>query len=201
MSDCQTTTRFQVLLIDPLGVPEGHNVGLAYLASSARNAGHDVAVLHLDFSSAGTIDRIRHAVKNKDYIGVSLHSITAQYSARRTVRLVKTYNPDCVLLVGGPHITLDGKRFLEECPDVDIAVIGYGELTLVDILTQRPLHDIPGLMFREGDSIILNREREELIDLDALPYPDYSVFDNREVITSYGDLEKFSFSARFVDSW
>jgi len=71
MSNSQAINRFQVLFIDPLGVSQGHNVGLAYLASSAKRAGHKVEMLRLDFSSAGTTDRIKHAVKNKDCVGVS----------------------------------------------------------------------------------------------------------------------------------
>jgi len=40
-------------------------------------------------------------------------------------------------------------------------------------------------MFRVGDSIIVNQKREKLIDLDSLPYPNYSVCDKRELLTSY----------------
>ena len=47
--------------------------------------------------------------------------------------LVKEVDPSILTVVGGPHVTTVPKEFLEEAKNVDIAVTGEGEYTMLEI--------------------------------------------------------------------
>ena len=47
---------------------------------------------------------------------------------------LKKLFPESLVIIGGPHATVIPSRTLQEFPIFDIAVIGEGELTLVDLV-------------------------------------------------------------------
>jgi len=51
-----------------------------------------------------------------------------------------------------------------------------GEYTLLELIQGRPLPEIKGLIWRDGEDIVVNPPREPLLDLDSLPFPDYEMF-------------------------
>ncbi len=78
--------------------------------------------------------------------------------------------PEIRVLLGGPEITCDNRWVLEE-PAIDLAVIGEGEQTFVDLLAAlgagRPAAGIPGLWNRGGSL----PPRPALTDLDLVSSP------------------------------
>jgi radical SAM superfamily enzyme YgiQ (UPF0313 family) len=78
-------------------------------------------------------------------------------------------------MMGGPHITALPEESIRECPDMDFAVIGEGEDTLIDLLErlqQRRDTTTPhGIAFRANDEITINPPRAFIDDLDRLPLP------------------------------
>jgi radical SAM superfamily enzyme YgiQ (UPF0313 family) len=90
---------------------------------------------------------------------------------------VREENPDCLIVVGGPHVPDRLGSFFEEYPFLDIAVHGEGELTFKDILEARvstqDYSTIPGLSFHERSSgrVVSNGKRPRITDLDEIPSP------------------------------
>jgi radical SAM superfamily enzyme YgiQ (UPF0313 family) len=84
---------------------------------------------------------------------------------------LKAAQPDLCIVLGGPEITADNLWVLEH-PAIDLAAIGEGEQTFVDLLSAlsegRPTEGIPGLWHRGGD---LPRPRSSLADLDQINSP------------------------------
>ena len=96
------------------------------------------------------------------------------WNIQRTIWIaqqVKEARPEIRILLGGPEITADNRWVLEE-PAVDLAAIGEGEQTFVDLLSAldsgRPTEGIPGLWNRGGD---LPPPRTALSDLDLISSP------------------------------
>ena len=62
-----------------------------------------------------------------------------------------------------------------DCPDIDVAVLGEGELTLVELLkalqSGAPLDDVAGIAWRRGDRVAFTPSRAYIPDLDELPFP------------------------------
>ena len=96
-------------------------------------------------------------------------------SAMRVARIVKEHNPDTLVVLGGPHATLSTQAALDDCPDIDLAAPGEGELTLVELLQARqrgvPPDQVAGLAYRQGDRVRFTPPRTNMADLDQLPFP------------------------------
>ncbi len=84
-------------------------------------------------------------------------------------------------VIGGPHVTFVPEEALQFC---DFVVRGEGEETLLELVEAlnegMPLHGIKGLSFRDGDQKVHNPPRPLMHDLDALPFPDFSLIRGSE---------------------
>lgn len=120
-------------------------------------------------------NEVRESIRafNPSVVGISAKSQNFR-SAIIVARIAKEINPNITVIIGGPHPTMVGEQALYD-PEVDVAVIGEGELTLVDILhaleSSGNLESIPGLIFRRGDNIVRTTPRPYIKDLDQLPLP------------------------------
>jgi anaerobic magnesium-protoporphyrin IX monomethyl ester cyclase len=56
-------------------------------------------------------------------------------------------------------------------PQVDICTLGEGEQTLLEIAQGRPLAEITGIVWRQGQDVIKNPPRCYAENLDTIPFP------------------------------
>ena len=122
-----------------------------------------------------------------DAVGVS--GLTAEaFLVHESARQVRAARPDVPVLVGGPHATSDAADVLGNAA-VDVAVLGEGEQTLLELLTvlrdhgaawRQPqrLAAVKGIAYRdEAGRVCTTPARPFLDDLDALPFPDWDAID------------------------
>jgi anaerobic magnesium-protoporphyrin IX monomethyl ester cyclase len=79
-----------------------------------------------------------------------------------------------LVVVGGLHPTALPVQTLGECPSIDAAVQGEGELTLGAIAAHKDLEKVGailGVTYRKKDEIIPASKPSPRPDLDALPNP------------------------------
>lgn len=92
-------------------------------------------------------------------------------SACNVASLVKMQNRDCLVIMGGPHPSMQPDDVVRNM-NVDICVYGEGEQTILDILHTfekgDPLHGIKGIAFRDNGTPRMNDARPLLADLDQL---------------------------------
>ena len=102
-------------------------LGIAYLASAARQAGHEVSLLDCTFlSRAEAVRRVSEA--GADAIGISCMATMLD----DCLALAGAARDHCGLLIaGGPLATCEPQAFLEA---FDVVVQGEGEHTLVEVL-------------------------------------------------------------------
>ncbi len=166
----------KIVFIDPKGVWEGLNNGLAYIASGIRE--HDVKVI--DFvNKAGNVEKRLEAVKDADFIGISIKSFTLDESIM-AAEMVRKINPDAKIIAGGPHVMVDGYNLMKDSPVFDIGIFGEAEYAFKELLSGKPLEEIDGIIFRKGGVLVNNKPREWITDLDSLPFPTYEAFDSVE---------------------
>lgn len=88
--------------------------------------------------------------------------------------LVRKVLPATVIVLGGPEVSYDPARVMEENPDVDYIVSGEGEATLAsllaDLVAGRQPEGILGLTYRRDGAIIAGSPRV-IGDLASLPFP------------------------------
>lgn len=153
------------------------NLGVAYMAAALERRGHSVAVHDCNLQPDWEL-----APKLQDAELVCFYTITAAFKAVLTwaERIKTEYNPNCKIILGGPHPTARP----EDCftsPYVDFAAIGEGEILVCDLienLNNPAVRDrIPGLRYRSaGGNMIGNGKAVFPPDLDALPFPAYHHF-------------------------
>jgi anaerobic magnesium-protoporphyrin IX monomethyl ester cyclase len=150
---------------------------LGYLAESLLRAGIEYAVADMrDASSFSALQRKARAF-GPDLIAVSVFSLGYQ-RAYDLIRDVKRSYPKAAVVVGGPHVSALEGRVLEECPEIDFAVVQEGEAALVQLCKREvALTEIPGLFYREDGMVHSGPTPECIEELDRIPYPTYAHLD------------------------
>jgi radical SAM superfamily enzyme YgiQ (UPF0313 family) len=151
-------------------------VGLGYLASYiAKNLkGVEVKLVDCNLERyseeniSTLIDTYRPSV-----VGLTVY--TSFYNqALRLIKKIKSLNPDIKIVVGGPHPSGLPEDVLKN-PEIDFVVLSEGEETFLELLQNinNPgnYSTIKGLVYRDGNGIRVNSLRENIRDLDSLPFP------------------------------
>ena len=153
--------------------------GLCYLAASTRKAGFKTEIIDAHAMNVSN-DKLAHLIvdKNAKYVGISANTINI-YSAADLAKKVKKLNPKIKIIVGGPHITPVPVETMKRFPEIDIGVIGEGEITIVDLLNtfekKKDLKKVKGIVYRKGKKIIIIEKRELIKNLDDLPPPAFDL--------------------------
>lgn len=155
------------------------HVGFGCLSEMLQQQGieHIVIDMRFDYPLNKLMERIREY--KPDAIGITCMTFKHDI-VYGIVDAIKKSFPTLPVIIGGPHVSTIGARVLEECK-ADIAVKLEGELTLVELCKGKPLKKIEGLIFREKDMIIANKNRP-FIDLRTQQFPKYEKFD----LSKYG---------------
>lgn len=97
---------------------------------------------------------------------------------------LKKVLPDLQIVLGGPEVSFDPEAVLLENPELDWIIKGEGEETfreLLNLLIQGKKPDlIPGLVYRQGEKMIVGPDRPFMVDLDQIPSPFYAHFEEYE---------------------
>jgi anaerobic magnesium-protoporphyrin IX monomethyl ester cyclase len=120
-------------------------------------------------------------IRKPDIVGIAGPFTCQIEHSLRISALAKEVDPSILTVVGGPHVTVVPKGFLEEAKTVDIAVTGEGEYAMIDIAQyfegKKQLNAILGVAYRENGEIKVNSPRPFMENLDELPYPVYDHVD------------------------
>ncbi len=123
-----------------------------------------------------------------EIMGVSVLSGSYRDAGYRACQVAKELNPQTVTVMGGVFVTADPRRAML-CPQVDYGVIGEGEYVfpeLIHYITGRnPEPPAEGVVLRTGRDLEVRPQRHYIEDLDALPFPDYSLLDFRKYSTEF----------------
>jgi radical SAM superfamily enzyme YgiQ (UPF0313 family) len=147
-------------------------LGLGYLAAVLKQRGVEVEVfdLNVEFSA---LDEFL-SFERPSVVGVSCGIGNAR-QAFEVARKVKTFFPDCFVIMGGPYPSIMGESLLVRHGDVDVAVVGEGEATIVELFERfqngEKLSNVDGLIFRDRDKVRRNLLRAPVEPLDGLPFP------------------------------
>ncbi len=112
-----------------------------------------------------------------EIVGMTAYTAEAE-AAKSLCRRAKAMLPECVVVIGGYHATMDWEDALAE-PAIDYAVIGEGEETFPELLAylshgkvdEASLTKVEGIAFRGSGGIVVTHKRAQLQDLDELPFP------------------------------
>ncbi len=153
-------------------------LGIYYLASAAHAAGHTVGVIDAE-ATGKTILGVAADVAafRPDIVGISTTTVAFSH-ALETAREIKDRLPELIVVFGGTHVTLAMETVVKRA-EVDFAVVGEGELTLVELLDNldrgEKIESIPGLAYSKNGAIVYNPPRKFIPDLDQVLFPAYDL--------------------------
>lgn len=164
-------------------------IGLLSVAAAVEKAGCRVEIIDADAEGLTFEETVALvAAKKPDYVGSTTMTATMDITSRFYVTL-KERAPDVTVIVGGPHASAQPENILEENPAIDIAVIGEGDETIVEILAAMQgtgdLTGVPGIAFRSGTEIRVTECRPPIKELSGLAMPAYHLL-KPELYRSYG---------------
>lgn len=149
-------------------------LGLAGLAAVLRGRGYAVKIidaLALKLDAARVVERVFRF--GAEIVGISSTTI-AIYNAASLAEAIKK-GKNIPVIIGGPHVSAVPEETLKRFSSFDLAVLGEGEITLLELLEfyngQKKLEDIKGLAIRREGRIVFTAPREFIKDLDTLPFP------------------------------
>ncbi len=213
----------KVLLINPpqtfypgSDAPAGNlPLGLMYIAAILQQEGYETEILDAfmadvsvrkieDTAEIGmTYQKITDEVNRRkpDVVGIS-NPFTCQIDhATRVADIVKSIDQDVPTVVGGPHVSAVPEEFRNEAKNVDFAVIGEGEYTMLDIVRmyegRKKAEDIEGIVYRKDGRLLRTPMRPFLKNLDELPFPAYDLVDMESYLNPR-EIEYRSFKERSI---
>ena len=161
------------------GEPQGRiYLGAAYLSAVLRRAGHRLSFLHL-VEPPQRRDLLERITREETGL-VGFSCTTPMYSkVREMARWVKE-DAGLPTVIGGAHATLDPEGCLAD-GGFDLVCVGEGEEAVVELADAlqagESAEGIASIWGRVRGREFRNPVRPLLEDLDALPFPDRSIFD------------------------
>jgi len=151
-------------------------INLASLAAFLLDRGFEVEIFDPAVKGVTLEELSGYLPKEFDVVGVSSLTPTIKESAE-ILKIAKNINPQCIAIMGGPHISALPERTMSEFPIIDYGILGEGEITLYELLKTLMQHEniskIKGLVYRDSGTIKFNGIRERIKNLDSLPFPAY----------------------------
>ncbi|MBD6956155.1 MAG: radical SAM protein [Thermoplasmatales archaeon] len=153
----------------------GPPLGLAYLASIARNRGFDARIID-SIAEDLTFDDVRKIINqySPDIVGIT-STTSMMPDAYQVAKITKEISRDIITIIGGPHVTFVPKLTLQESRDIDYVVKGEGEIAFSGILDvvekKREKKEVLGIAYREKDEIRENPPQPLIKDVDSIPEP------------------------------
>ncbi len=172
----------RVLLINPfypISETPSPPLGLAYLASALIEAGIEVKILDLVVYSYSR-SRLQSLMDDfrPQVVGITAVTMTFNH-AIGVLEDIKQIHPEILTVMGGPHVSFCARETLRAYPALDIAVLGEGERTLVELVRTAEKGNawstVNGIAHRSGGEVHLTPARAAIENLDDLPVPNRSL--------------------------
>ena len=166
-------------------------LGLAFIASALREAGHQVFVIdsigeapnqinpiHDDYVSNGlTHEEIASRIPaSTDVIGLSCMFSMNWILDRELIDFLGEKFPSKLIVAGGEHITAVPEFSLKQAKPLQVCVLGEGEETIVNLLDSYQKGSdfslVEGVIFKnsEGD-LVKTAKRNRIKAVEEIPYP------------------------------
>jgi radical SAM superfamily enzyme YgiQ (UPF0313 family) len=175
----------RVLLV---GFQDQDNLGLRYLASSLREAGHEIRIESFGTEPAPLV-REAHRWK-PDIIGFSMIFQFMAPDFAKVISALRAAGVTAHFTMGGHYASFAPETLLQLIPELDSVVRFEGERAIVEltgaIAAGRSWREICGIAWRDGDGVHTTPPRKDAVALDALPWPERSdiAYDQQELPTA-----------------
>lgn len=150
-------------------------LGLLYIAAWLEENGFPTRVFDSTFQSLEILKKTILEEK-PDLVGIYTNLMT-KLNVLWIIQFIKSREDlkSTKIILGGPEVRNHKEKFLEY--GADIIVFGEGEETMLDLVKtgnfENPdeLYTIPGIAFKQNNTVVVTPERVLIRDIDRLPFP------------------------------
>lgn len=154
-------------------------LGLCYIISAVKRAGYGYDLLDLDANQLSK-EQTELFLRTHRYDIVAMGCIVTGYRhVKWLAQVIEEAFPDTIIIVGNsvassiPNILLNKTK-------TDIAVIGEGDQTILDLLraiqNKSDLGSVHGIAYKQNNDIKCSPRREVIRDIDQIRIPDWDIF-------------------------
>lgn len=154
------------------------NVGLAFISSVLKNAGHKIDLFEIsDYPKDinALLEKIRKF--KPGLVGITANSHQFFYAKEIAKDIKKSFSAP--IFVGGVHTILKPES-LKESEYIDGVCVGEGEFSFLKLVNRmengKDYFDIKNFWFKRRGEIVKNKREPLNNDLNVLPFPDRSIF-------------------------
>jgi anaerobic magnesium-protoporphyrin IX monomethyl ester cyclase len=148
--------------------------GMALIASYVRSQGYTASLVQYPHWEKETYRK--HILDEPALLYGFQVSFTNYPDIRELIGYIKESNPSAKFVLGGPFVVSMYKQILSHDTNIDAAVLGEGEYTVIDLIEairegREDWKLTEGLAWRNEDGeIIMNRHRKGIADMNAMPF-------------------------------
>lgn len=169
----------RILLINPFGTEQdgfsNPPLGLLYLAGTLLKHGFEVELVDGCLDGRDVVQASISRFK-PNMVGITCLTPNRK-KALEVAQMVKDYNRDILVVLGGAHPTIMYNQIMESYPVVDYVVLGEGEAAFLEIAQGKELSQINGLVYRDNGNITKTAARKNIENLDDIPFPAWQLVD------------------------
>lgn len=156
-------------------------LGLAYIASVSRKAGHNVVIYNQDqfhYPESHLVDYLTN--NHFDIVGVGV--VGGYYQYQKLLKISEAINsvPNRPFYILGGHGPSPEPEYFLKKTKADVIVIGEGDTTAVNLLDaldhKKSLSAVNGIAYLDGERLVLTKPQELIKDLDSIPFPAWDLF-------------------------
>ena len=156
-------------------------MGLAYIASALRNAGHDVLIYNQDEYHYPESHLVDYLTRNHfDVVGLGV--IGGYYQYQKLLKISEAINnvPRRPLYLLGGHGPVPEPEYFLRKTGADVIISGEGDITVVNLLdaieNKRDISTVSGIVYLDGERLVRTGPQELIEDLDSVSLPAWDLF-------------------------
>ena len=158
-------------------------VGLSYITSALARAQYDFDIIDIEARRHSDAE-LEELLGQKSYDLVAFGTLVSAYKyAKKVAELARKTNPEAIIVAGNSVASSIAEHLLTHT-EVDVAVKGEGDLTIVNIVralernkSVQGLREVKGLVFLSEGRLVDTGYEEPLKDVNAIPFPQWDLFD------------------------
>jgi anaerobic magnesium-protoporphyrin IX monomethyl ester cyclase len=156
-------------------------LGLAYIASACRNAGHEVKIYNQDVYHWPD-SHLTEFLNNEHFDVVGVGVIGGYYQYHKLLRISEAVcrsRNKPFYIIGGHGPSPEPEYFLKKTK-ADAVVIGEGEITIAELLKalekKTDFAGVEGIAFLKGGKLVKTHRRPLINDVDTVSFPAWDLF-------------------------
>ena len=156
-------------------------MGIAYIASALRNAGHSITIYNQDlyhYPESHLVDYLT----NNDFDVVAVGIIAGYYQYQKLLKISEAINsvPNRPFYILGGHGTAPEPKYFLRKTNANAIVISEGEISTVKLLTalenNTNLSSVNGIAYLDNGKLVVTTPQELIKNIDSIPFPAWDLF-------------------------